>query len=146
VALATGNHAEAEAAFTRMADIYGSVYGSKHYLMGIAISNLASVYVARKEFARAEPLFRQAITLYSEAQSPEHLNTGIARIKLGRALVGQQRYAEAETEILAGYDILTRQTSPSVAWLQMAREDLVKLYTASNEPDKARRFEAELAQ
>ena len=43
-----------------------------------------------------------------------------------------------------GYDILTKQTSPSVSWLRMAREDLVKLYTASNQPDKAEKFRAEL--
>jgi eukaryotic-like serine/threonine-protein kinase len=72
------------------------------------------------------------------------MNTGIGRIKLGRALVGQKRYTEAETELLAGYQILTTQTSPSVSWLRNAREDLVKLYQASNQPDKATRFEAEL--
>jgi len=146
VALQRGDLDEAEAAFTRMADVYQSVYGAKHYLIGIAISNLASVYVARQEFTRAEPLYRQAIALYEETQSPQHMNTGIGRIKLGRALVGQARYDEAEVEILAGYEILTKQTSPSVSWLRSAREDLVKLYTASNQPDKAKRFEAELRQ
>ena len=139
-----GDLDEAEAAFTRMGAIYRSVYGEKHYLIGIATSNLASVYVLRRQFARAEPLYRAAIALFSETQSPQHLNTGIARIKLGRALVGQSRYAEAETELLAGYDILTKQTSPSVSWLRMAREDLVKLYMASNQPDKAEKFRAEL--
>jgi hypothetical protein len=84
--------------------------------------------------------------LYSELQSPQHLNTGIGRIKLGRALVGQKRYSEAEVELLAGYEILTKQTSPSVSWLRNAREDLVKLYTASNKPEQAKRFKSELTQ
>ena len=141
--LGAGDLDEAEAAFTRMADIYRSVYGTKHYLIGIAISNLASVYVARKDYRRAEPLYREAIALYVETQSPQHMNTGIGRIKLGRALVGQQRYAEAERELLTGYEILTKQTSPSVSWLRSAREDLVKLYKASDQPEKARQFEAE---
>jgi serine/threonine-protein kinase len=83
--------------------------------------------------------------MFSETQSPQHLNTGIGRIKLGRALVGQNRYPEAETELLAGYVILTKQTSPSVSWLRMAREDLVKLYTASHQPDKAAKYKAELS-
>jgi eukaryotic-like serine/threonine-protein kinase len=146
VAQARGDLDQAEAAFTRMAQIYRSVYGEKHYLLGIAISNLATVYVLREEYRRAEPLYREAIALYTQTQSPEHLNTGIGRIKLGRALIGQQRYQEAETEILAGYDILTRQTSPSVSWLRSAREDLVKLYTASNKPEQAKKFQAEIAQ
>jgi serine/threonine-protein kinase len=144
VALQRGDLEEAEAAFRRMADIYRTVYGTKHYLVGIAISNLGSVYQARGNDLAAEPLYRQAIALYEETQSPGHMNAGIGRIKLGRALLGQKRYAEAEREILAGYDILTHQTSPSVSWLRNAREDLVKLYTASNQPDKARRFEAEM--
>jgi eukaryotic-like serine/threonine-protein kinase len=146
IALAKGDHDQAEAAFTRMAQIYRAVYGEKHYLIGTAISNLGSVYVARKDYRRAEPLYRQAIALYSETQSPQHLNTGIGRIKLGRALVGQERYTEAEAELLAGYEILTKQTSPSVSWLKIAREDLVKLYVASNKPEQAKRFQSELAQ
>jgi eukaryotic-like serine/threonine-protein kinase len=145
VAQNRGDLDEAEAAFTRMAAIYRKVYGEKHYLIGIATSNLASVYVLRHEYAKAEPLYRQAIAMFSETQSPQHLNTGIGRIKLGRALVGQSRYAEAETELLAGYDILTKQTSPSVSWLRMAREDLVKLYTASNQTERAEKYRAELS-
>jgi hypothetical protein len=38
-----------------------------------------------------------------------------------------------------------KQTSPSVSWLKRARENLVKLYTVSNQPEKARKFETELA-
>jgi serine/threonine-protein kinase len=146
VALQRGDHDEAEAAFRRMAEIYRTVYGTKHYLVGIAVSNLGSVYFARGDHAAAEPLFRQAVALYEETQSPRHLNTGIGRIKLGRALLGQNRYVEAEREILAGIDILTHQTSPSVSWLRNAREDLVKLYRASGQPDKASRLEVEPGQ
>jgi serine/threonine-protein kinase len=145
VALRRGNYDEAEAAFTRMNEIYRKVYGSKHYLIGIATSNIGSVYSARQDHKRAEPYYRQAIAMYEETQSPTHLNTGIGRLKLGNALVGQERYAEAEKELLTGYEILTKQTSPSVSWLKTAREDLVKLYTASNQPEKAKKYQAELS-
>jgi serine/threonine-protein kinase len=144
VALRRGNYDEAEAAFRRMAAIYKSVYGTKHYLIGIATSNIGSVYTARKDHKRAEPFYRDAIAMYEETQSPTHLNTGIGRIKLGSALVGQERYAEAEKELLAGYEILMKQTNPSVSWLKNAREDLVKLYTASNQSEKAKKFQTEL--
>ena len=83
--------------------------------------------------------------MYSDTLSPTHLNTGIARLKLGRTLLRQQRHAEAETELVAGYDILTKQTSPSVSWLKAAREDLVAIYEASNQPEKAAKFRAGLA-
>jgi eukaryotic-like serine/threonine-protein kinase len=136
---------EAEAAFRRMNAIYTSVYGSKHYLIGIAVSNIGSVFSARNDHTGAEPFYREAIAMYEATQGARHMNTGIARLKLGDALVAQTRYKEAERELLAGYDILTTQTSPSVSWLKRARENLVKLYTAAGQPEKAKPFAAELA-
>jgi serine/threonine-protein kinase len=144
VAQRRGNYDEAEAAFRRMRDIYRSVYGTSHYLIGIATSNIGGVYTARNDHQRAEPFYREAIATFEATQGPQHLNTGIARLKLGDSLVGQQRYGGAETELLTGYEILTKQTSPSVTWLKRARENLVKLYTASNQPEKAKRFQEEL--
>ena len=140
IAVQTGRLDDAEAAFTRMGNIYRKTYGTKHFLIATATSNLGGVFVARKDYTRAEALYRQAVAMYSETQSPEHLNTGIARIKLGRSLVRQQRYAEAEAELLAGYGIVSRQTSPSVSWLKAAQEDLVALYDATNRPDEAAKY------
>jgi serine/threonine protein kinase/tetratricopeptide (TPR) repeat protein len=145
VALRRADYDAAEAAFKRMAGIYRQVYPGKHFLTAIAISNLASVYIARKEFARAEPVFREAIALYSDTQGPAHLNTGIARLKLGRALIGLGRHAEAEKEQIAGYDIIRKLPTPPANWLKIAREDLLKLYTAWNRPAQAEKFKAELA-
>jgi serine/threonine-protein kinase len=145
VALRRGNYDEAEAAFRRMSDIYKSVYGTTHYLIGIAVSNIGSVYTGRGDHKRAEPFYREAIAMYEATQGAQHLNTGIGRLKLGDALVGQERYAEAEKELLTGYEILTKQTIPSVSWLKRARENLVKLYTASKQPEKAWKFATELA-
>ena len=144
IAIQRNQLTEAEAAFRRMGDIYRAVYGGKHYLLATANSNLAGVYVARKEYRQAEALYRDAIAMYTETLSPGHLNTGIARLKLGRALLRQDRYGEAEPELLAGHEILTKQTSPSVSWLRAAREDLVALYTATNHLERAAMFQAEL--
>ena len=140
IAIKTGRLDDAEAAFTRMGNIYRKVYGGKHYLLATANSNLGGVFVARKDYKRAEALYRDAIAMYSSTQSPTHLNTGIARLKLGRTLLRQQRYAESETELLAGYDIVNRQTTPSVSWLQAARDDLVTLYDATHRPEQAAKF------
>jgi serine/threonine protein kinase/Flp pilus assembly protein TadD len=131
---------DAAADFTRMAAIYRKVYGNKHYLVGIAGSNLGSVYMARKQYARAEQLFRQAVAIFSETLSPQHENTAIARIKLGHVLVLERRYAAAKTESLAGYQILVKQTSPTVSWLQDARADLVTEFDAFHQPEKAEHF------
>jgi len=145
VALQEGKLDDAEAYFRRMVDIEKEVYGDKHYLVATALSNLGSVYMERKEYARAEDIFRDVVRRYTEELSPNHPNTGIARIKLGRSLLRQQRYADAEVESRAGYEILIKQTSPSIGWLQNARQDLAEEYTALNRPADTAKFKAEFA-
>ncbi len=112
---------EAETLYRRVQDIYGKAYGEHHYLYAISLSNLASVSLKRKEYVRAERLSREAVEHFTEALSASHPYTGIAQIKLGRAMLRQKRYSEAESHSLAGYQILVKQTSPSVTWLQSAR-------------------------
>jgi serine/threonine protein kinase/tetratricopeptide (TPR) repeat protein len=145
VAMQQGKLDEAEADFRRQADIYREVYKGKHFYIGAALSNLGGVYMERKQYARAEQSFRDALKIYAETLAPDHLNVAIARIKLGRALIPQQRDADAEAETLAGYGILMKQTSPPATWLQNARKDLVEEYNALHQPEKAAKFQAELA-
>jgi len=108
------------------------------------LSNLASVYLAQKDYARAERMFREVIQRYGETLSPNHQFRAIAQIKLGRALTGEKRYAEAESQTLAGYNTLLKQTSPTVSWLQSARKDLVTIYEALNQPSQAAHFRTEM--
>src|ERR1041385_5287646 len=131
--------------FQRMLDIYHPGYGEKHFLIGTAQSNLAASHMARKDYPAAEALFRQAIAMFTGTQGAGHLNTGIARIKLGRSLLRQHRYEEAATETLAGYDIVSKQAAPGVAWLVSARKDLVEAFDSLRQPERAARFRAELA-
>ena len=140
VALQRERFDEAEMRFRRMAEIYKSAYGEHHYLYALAYANLASVYLARKDYVHAEKMFREVVERYTEALSADHLYTGIGQIKLGRALAGEKHYADAETHLLEGYKILTKQTSPSASWLQSARKELVNVYEALNEPEKAAQF------
>lgn len=146
VALQRERFDEAESCFLRMGEIYRKAYGPKHSLGILASANLASVYLARGDNRRAEAMFREVVRGYTVALSPDHINTGIARIKLGRALVRQKRWAEAEPETLAGYSILSKQTSPSVTWLKSARQDLVAIYEATGQPAKAARYREEIGQ
>jgi serine/threonine-protein kinase len=136
---------DAEQDFSRVVEIYRSVYGDNHYQISVAQSNLGGVYVERKEYVRAERLFREALARYSKTLPANHLNVGITRIRLGGALAGERRYPEAEVESRAGYDILMKQTSPTVKWLQSARRDLAIEYDALNQPQNAARFRAELS-
>ncbi|HUI41948.1 MAG TPA: serine/threonine-protein kinase [Terriglobia bacterium] len=143
VAVRQGKLDQAEAYFTREITIYRSVYGDNHSVLSVAQSNLAGVYVKRKQYARAEQLFREALARYARTLPAGHVNVAIARIRLGNVLLGEHKYAEAETESRAGYDILVKQASPSVSWLQIARADLVSDYEALHQPEQAARFRAQ---
>jgi serine/threonine-protein kinase len=100
--------------------------------------------MGRKDYAGAERLYREAVRRYADTQGPEHVNTGIARIKLGRSLLRQRRFAEAGVESLAGYEILAKQTNPSIGFLQNARKDLVAEYDSLGQGARSTRFRLEL--
>jgi serine/threonine-protein kinase len=143
IAQQQGRLDEAEAGYRRMADIYHRVYGDKHYLIGVALSNLGSVATERKQYREAEQEFRRALAMYAETLPADHPYVGNTRIRLGRALLRANRFDEAERETRAGYDILMRQSEPSVKWLQDARKDLVAEYTGLDRPDSATKFRQE---
>ena len=144
-AIQHGDLDRAEALYGRMGEIYRQIYDERHHLVALALANQASVDLERQRFDRAEIRFRDVVARYTEALSPDDLNTGIARIKLGRALIGQRRFDEALGESLAGYEIVSRLTEPTVSWLRSARSDLVAAYEALNQPEKAERFRTEQA-
>ncbi|HVN06136.1 MAG TPA: serine/threonine-protein kinase [Bryobacteraceae bacterium] len=140
LAMRRGKFDEAVARFRRAVDIDRVVYGGRHQSVALESANLASAYLEKKEYTRAEQLFGEVIALYRQLLPPGHLNIGIAEIKLGRTLMRERRYAESESHMLAGYAIISTQTSPAVKWQQTSRDDLVALYVASGQPEKAARF------
>jgi serine/threonine-protein kinase len=136
---------EAERHFQRAAEIYRAVYGDHHYLVAIALSNVASISFDKKDYPRAEQLFRDVVRRYKETLPADNVNLAIGHIKLGRAILRQNRFKDAEPETLAGYDILSKQSSPSTSFIRAARKDLAAEYEALNQPQQAARFRAELA-
>src|SRR5438094_8230386 len=65
IAQQQGKLDDAEADFHRMADIYRSVYAGKRYYIGIAESNLADVYVEKRNY---EELLRGGTPVSRSAQ------------------------------------------------------------------------------
>lgn len=138
-----GRWQDAEQALRRMREIYESIYGGKHYLIGLAIANLGSLHSAQGREDRAEPLFREALQRYAQVLAPSHPYIAATRIKLGRALLRQSRFAEAAVETRAGYEALASQPEPPLGFLQHARRDLERTYTALGRPAEAARFREE---
>ena len=143
--LRRGRLSAAEQDFTRMADINRAVYDDRHYLVGIALLNLGEVYLEEKNIARADRSYRDALARFAEKLPPGHLNTAIAQVRLGHTLVLERQYKEAEGHLLTGYEALAKQSGPQTSRIQNARKDLVTVYEALNQPDQAKKFQAQLA-
>jgi serine/threonine-protein kinase len=144
VAQTLGNFDDAEDDFRKSADAYAAVYGGNHAFVAVELSNLASVYRDTKQFAKAELALRKAVQCLTAALPADHLDIGVARVKLGDILAGEKRYREAEGQLIAGYEILKKQ-SPAASTLRAAGEDLVAVYVALKMPEKAAHFRAGLA-
>jgi len=137
---------EAEAAFSRLVDVYRKIYDDKHYYIGVALSNLAGVYQQRKQYARAEGIFRDVLRRYGETLPVDHQLVAIAHVRLGRQIAFQKRYADALAESLAGYELLMKQANPPAAWIDIARQDLVTEYEGLGQRERALPFRNALAQ
>jgi len=136
---------DADERWGRMLSIYRTIYGDHHYLVAVAMSNLATVSYSRKDYKRAEALYREVVRRFSETQGADHLNTGIARVKLGRTLLREGRFADARVESLAGHDILVKQASPSLSFLQNSLKDLAAAADSLRENTAADGYRRELA-
>ena len=145
IAYQQNRYDDADMWWSRMLSIYRAIYGDHHYLIGVATSNLATAQYGRKNYPRAEALYRDAIRYFSDAQGPDHLNTGIAHVKLGRTLLKERRFADARIESLAGHDILVKQASPSLSFLQNSLKDLAAAADSLRLADAAAGYRRELA-
>ncbi len=98
--------------------------------------------------AQAEPLLRESWEA-REASEPYSWATFHVQSLLGAALLGQQKYADAEPLLLQGFEGLQlRQPSipaPDLASIPAALDRLIALYTATNRPAEAQRWQAERA-
>lgn len=136
---------DADSFFARNADIYRAVFKGPHNLLGTALANRGSVYMARGDNINAERLFREALDVFGKTLPDTHLDIGIARIKLGRSLLRQRRFTDAERASSTGLGILLAQTSPATSWVRNARGDLATVYDSLGQQPKALAMRAALA-
>jgi serine/threonine-protein kinase len=136
---------EAREAYQKAADVYRALRGGDHYMVALEIANVASVYLRQKDYPHAEELFREVLRRYAKTLPADHQNVAIVKIKLGHCLLGEKRYKDAEVELLAGSEILKKQIGPSASWLVTTRKDLLAIYTALHETQKAARIRVEEA-
>jgi tetratricopeptide (TPR) repeat protein len=112
-----------------------------------ATSTLGLNLLKQERYVEAEPLLRECLT--TDTEKPDlwprvhvrwtHFH---AMSLLGGALAGQKRYPEAEPLLLQGYEGMKQREAMIWAgdkqYLLEAAERLVRLYEATDQPEKAR--------
>lgn len=127
--------------FERALAISRALYGDTDFNTAIVKSDLSDILIEKGQYARAEPLLREAVTSATQHPLPGNPSVGVIDAKLGRVLVKLRRYREAESPLEAGYAVLLAANSKVYAKrLTDARSDLLTVYTALNEPEKAGKF------
>jgi serine/threonine protein kinase/Tfp pilus assembly protein PilF len=112
-------------------------------LVGLGVNQLR-----HQRYAEAEPVLRETLTICVE-KMPDDYRSYITRSLVGQALSGQKKYAEAEPLLLAGYEGMKRRESQLLedgVFLTEAAERLVRLFEATNQPEKAKKWRAKLAE
>jgi hypothetical protein len=102
----------------------------------------------QKQWTEAELLLRECLAIREKAQ-PDVWSTFNTQSLLGGALLGQQKYAEAEPLLLKGYEGMKQRenTIPpqAITRLPEALDRLIELSTATNQPEAAKKWQAERA-
>ena len=101
---------------------------------------MASIHFRREQWELAESTMREAVAIFAAALKPDHVDVAIARIKLGRLLAHRQRRQEALDELTAGLAVLAAQASPSMSWIELARDEIAAIYEALGDADRAAEF------
>lgn len=137
LAVKKGNLVEAEADFSRSAEITDKLFGESDYKTAICENNLANVLVKEGQYARAEKVVRPAVKALTARPMPGNKSVGMAQLNLGEALLGQKRYAEAEAPLEAAYGIFKDHPGTYAPRLEEARKDLAQVYEKLKQPERA---------
>ena len=102
----------------------------------------------QKKWDAAEATLRECLAV-REKQQPDAWTTFATVSLLGRALLGQKKYADAEPQLLRGYEGMKQRQEkiPSAGrvLLPEAIDRLIELYTATDRPAEATKWQAERA-
>ena len=113
-----------------------------------ALTKIAVTYLDLQLSDDAEPLLRESLAIREKVQ-PDVWSTFNTKSLLGGVLLGQKHYAESEPLLLAGYAGLKQceATMPEQGKVRLpeALDWLIELYTATDKPDEAAKWQAERA-
>jgi serine/threonine protein kinase len=112
------------------------------------LAQIGTYFLQQKQWTEAEPLLRECLAIREKTQ-PDAWSTFNMQSMLGGALLGQKNYAEAEPLLRKGYEGMKQRetTIPPQANTRLpeALDRLIKLSSATNQPEEVKKWQAERA-
>jgi hypothetical protein len=112
------------------------------------LATLGLNLLQQKKWTDAETVLRECLVI-REKKQPDVWTTFNMQSMLGRALLGQKKYAEAEPLLLKGYEGMKAREEKippqGKIRLREAIDRLIELYTVTNKPEEAKKWQAERA-
>jgi tetratricopeptide (TPR) repeat protein len=134
-----GTFSKAESLYRVVLEQKRKSFGTEHPITARQTVFLGSNLLHQHKYVEAEPLLRDGLKVL-EAKEPDAWATFDAQAMLGGALLGQKKYADAEPQLLQGCQGMIQREMKIPAYdkkrLIEALELLVRLYEATNQPDK----------
>mgnify|MGYP003597621309 CR=1 FL=1 len=122
----------------------GKTLDDAHPMVAFSMLLLGRALGPLGQLEEGERWIREAYALRQRAVPPDHWILASTRSILGGHLVLAKRYREAEPIMLAAERELTAALGPDAPIVALARERLVRLYTAWNRPAEAQAWRQKL--
>jgi eukaryotic-like serine/threonine-protein kinase len=123
--------------------------GPEHPETLSSMNNLAGAYLDANRLAEAEPLTREFLEI-RERRFPDDWWNFMIRCELGEVLLRKKQYAEAEPLLISGYEGMQDRAAkiPPIDKYRLREplQRLVRLYEATNQPEKAAAWKAKLTE
>ncbi|WP_437521856.1 tetratricopeptide repeat protein [Sorangium sp. So ce726] len=124
---------EAIALARRALELRESALGPEHPHVGESLNALASLLLAKAEYAAAEPLFRRALAIREKALGPEHPDVAQSLHNLAELLLAKAEYAAAEPLFRRALAIREKALGPDHPDVAQSLNSLAELLLAKAE-------------
>jgi CHAT domain-containing protein/Tfp pilus assembly protein PilF len=132
-----GNYSEAVVPATQALEIRRKILGENAPDVARSMINLASVYVAKADYARAEPLFRNALEIFKRTLNPQDSDFAASLNNLGMLYFVEGEYAQAEPLLREAMEIWKKGLGPQHASYATSLDNLAGLYHKEGDDRRA---------
>lgn len=139
----TGQTEEAIAYFRRSTEVQDAVgLDPDHPNRAFPLMGLANIYRRQGNYTEAIAISRAVLALRREALTSEHRYTMDTASDLASSLIEVGEFAEAEALLQEAFELFSENRGVDDIRTQRAINRLIRLYSRTDRPDEAARFEA----